>query len=253
MTLLPPSGVFAVVRSYFADPQAVEHLRLTVATEHGPVALSPAEAHSALYGAEADPAVGAGVWQAAIRAAQHDTEPQGPWRLLLVWLALPRLSGSVYRICTRLRAARSDTESEMVLALLETLPTVAPEDRDVLLRAARSQAWRFARSARGLVPTAHIESMATDDRHPGADAPDDAADEEADGCSEWHVEVTPPDGPAGLSAPLHFTVPAARGEGGTSGTSADDSGFREVVRLARHIRRRPRLGTLSLRPRGRRR
>lgn len=56
-----------------------------------------------------------------IRTAQSDLTPDSTGKLLAIWLALPRLTGTVHRVCTRLRADRSDVEAEMALALLEKL------------------------------------------------------------------------------------------------------------------------------------
>ncbi|MFI5985625.1 hypothetical protein ACIBEA_32795 [Streptomyces sp. NPDC051555] len=220
MTLLHPSGVFAAVRKSIADPRTADEVRLPVRVDGEVTLLSPDGAFAALYGPSADEAVGVEVWRSAIRAAQTEGGPYGPWRLLLIWLALPRLSGAVYRVCTRMRAVRADVEAEVVTAFLEVLPSLdpdLPEAATVLLRTARSRAWRYARSLKGLVPVGYIEDLVHDGRHPGADAEEGA--DGADGAQGRTVEVVRPDGLAGLRAPLRFTVSAERLEGARSGAS----------------------------------
>ncbi|MEE1738398.1 hypothetical protein PUR49_18045 [Streptomyces sp. BE147] len=253
MTLLHPGGVFAAVTSHFADPLSVEDVRLTIGSERGPLSLSPSEAHEALHGPDADPVLSAAIWREVIRAARSGADPRGKWQLLLVWLLLPRLGGTVYRVSARLRTNRADVESEMVLALLETLEGLDPEfpgAADALTASARGSAWRYARSARRAVPVGHIESIARDDSHPGA------ADEE--GTEDFapfdrELEVSPPDRPDGLSAPLRITVTAAQVEAVRLGALAHRFGLPDAVLRTRGTGRRRCIGRVSLRPDGRRR
>ncbi|WP_369199247.1 hypothetical protein [Streptomyces sp. PU-14G] len=203
----PHSSVFASVRRHFDDPRTSDRVFVFVPTdadEAGPVPLTAAETHEALYGPGSDPQFAAAVWKEVIRMAQSDVAPHSTGKLLAIWLALPRLTGTVHRICTRLRADRSDVEAEMVLALLEKLA-----DRDgasrltdsSLLHAARARAWHLARE--GL-----RELLSTQIEHITEEHALTASGEEADAPAEdsLDVRVDRPDGPDGLCAPLRFRV-----------------------------------------------
>lgn len=246
--ILPYSGgVFAAVRRHFGDPWTGDRVRLPVPSKGRTVSMSPAEAHEALHGLQADTTLAVAIWQEVICAAKSETAAHGPWRLLLIWLTLPRLSGTVYRITTRLRASQPDVEAEMVLALLETLPTVEPGfpcASDVLVKAACSRAWRFARSAPAVILSGRIEDITANDGHGEA---------EDSGQQDWQVEITPPAGADGLHAPLRFPIPAVHLEGERLGALAGRLGLSGVVRQAQRTRGGRRTGTLSLRPSGRRR
>lgn len=200
------SSVFASVRRHFdelrfsdvivtvpADTEGVEAIRLTAA-----------ETHEALYGPGSDPLFATAVWKEVLRTALSDLAPHGTGRLLLIWLALPRLTGTVHRICTRLRADRSDVEAEMILALLEELaaPDAASRLNDSsLIHAARTRAWRFARDGLRELPSTQVERIAEDRALTASDGEADAPDDEG-----LDVRVDRPDGPDGLRAPLRFRV-----------------------------------------------
>ncbi|MER8002719.1 hypothetical protein [Streptomyces sp. NPDC095613] len=200
----PHSSAFASVRRHFDDPRtsdAVFVLVPTDADEAGPVRLTAAETHEALYGPGSDPQFATAVWKEVIRTAQSDLTPDGTGKLVAIWLALPRLTGTVHRVCTRLRADRSDVEAEMVLALLEKLA-----DRDgascltdsSLLHAARARAWHLAREGLRELPSTQIERIT--EEHALT-----ASGEEADApaAESLDVRVDRPDGPY---APLRFRV-----------------------------------------------
>ncbi|MEE1845203.1 hypothetical protein ACIODX_15615 [Streptomyces sp. NPDC088190] len=203
----PHSSAFASVRRHFDDPRisdAVFVLVPTDADEADPVRLTAAETHEALYGPGSDPQFATAVWKEVIRTAQSDLTPDSTGKLLAIWLALPRLTGTVHRVCTRLRADRSDMEAEMVLALLEKLA-----DRDgascltdsSLLHAARARAWHLAREGLRELPSTQIERIT--EEHALT-----ASGEEADApaAESLDVRVDRPDGPDGLCAPLRFRV-----------------------------------------------
>ncbi|WP_328913037.1 MULTISPECIES: hypothetical protein [unclassified Streptomyces] len=252
MTFSTSSSAFAAVSRHFDDPRAREDVRLTVAPDGDggqPLSLSPAEAREALYEPASDPALSAAIWQEALVRACADRTPGGSWQLLLIWLALPQLTGTAYRICGRLRADRADVESEMILALLEELRIADPAtlpSAQALIKAARSHGWRFARAGLRERPSAHLENLA-----------DDSCRTVTGGENleqqDFEVEVVRPDGPDGLRAPLRFPIPAERLEREVLNSLADDLGLHEVMRRAGHSRNRRRIGTLSLRRRARRR
>ncbi|MEV0279272.1 hypothetical protein AB0I22_23200 [Streptomyces sp. NPDC050610] len=249
MTLLHPSGVFVAVRRYFAEPRASQHILLHFDTEDRTMSLTAVEAYDTLYGPTADPALGAEVWREAIRAAKDEEEPYGPRRLLLIWLAQPRLYSAVRKISRGLRDSQRDIESEMVLGLLEAVPAIdpdSPQAPDALLTAARRRAGRYRRALQPMTPVDHIEAIARNDDHPGADGqPGESPD--------WEMHIARPDGPEGLRAPLRFPVSAAQVEGERLGSLAARLGLHAVVRRSGQGARRQRIGTVSLRPRRKRR
>lgn len=253
MPMFHSSGVFAAVKRHFNDPQIFDSVRLSATSKGGHVSLSLTEADEVLHGPTADEDMAASIWREVIREAKDEADPHGPWRLVLIRLALPRLTGTVYRICARLRASRPDIESEMVIALLETLRSLDPNCTDApatLLKAARDEAWRFARSVRQVIPVGHIEAIAKDHDHPGADQHSEPEDYER---QEAELEVTPPAGPDGLRSTLRFRLSTAQLEGERLGELAGRLELHEVVRKARRTRRKRRTGTTSPHPRRKRR
>ncbi|MER7967951.1 hypothetical protein ABTX35_02865 [Streptomyces sp. NPDC096080] len=247
-------SAFASVRRHFDDPRTSDAVLVLVPTgadEADPIRLTAAETHEALYGPDSDPRFATAVWKEVIRTAQSDLTPDGTGKLLAIWLALPRLTGTVHKVCTRLRADRSDVEGEMVLALLEKL---ADQDgascltESSLLHAARARARHLAREGLRELPSAEIERI-TEGRTLTASA------EEADAsvAESLDVQVDRPDGPDGLCAPLRFRVRPEHLR--RQGIFIDpDDGSQD--RAAGHSpekrrRRRRRAGTRPARPAGR--
>ncbi|MER7928053.1 hypothetical protein ABTY96_33760 [Streptomyces sp. NPDC096057] len=238
----------------FADRRSTEQVALRVVRQSTdePTPLSPVEAHAALYGDAADPALAAPIWQEAIRAAQEDQTSDGHWRLLAIWLALPRLTGTVRRIATRLRVNRADLESEMILAFLERLPTVDPtfpDAIDLLTRAARSSAWRYARAGDRNIPSADIESVAFRRGHLITDTSGGTHGFDSDA---YELEISPPAESTGLRAGIRFAVLSRQAEGEQLGILARRLNLHDVVRQVRQAGDRHKVGTLFLRPRRRR-
>ncbi|MEW1677116.1 hypothetical protein AB0O47_28325 [Streptomyces noursei] len=250
----PSSGLFASVRRHFDEPRVGDAVLVTVpADTEGaePVRLTATETHDALYGPGSDPQFATAVWKEVIRTALSDLAPHGTRKLLVIWLALPRLTGTVHRVCTRLRADRSDVEAEMVLALLEELASPDAASRissSSLIHAARTRAWHFARNGLREYPSRQVERIAQDHALAASDGKADAPAEEG-----LDVRVDRPDGPDGLRAPLRFRV---RPEHLRKGTFADtDDGTRNrpthhAPRRKRQSRRRA--GARPVRPAGRR-
>lgn len=247
------SSMFASVRRHFDELRSDGSVFVTIPadTDGAELArLTAAETHEALYGPHSDPQLATAVWKEVLRAALNDRTPHGTGKLLLIWLALPRLTGTVHRVCTRLRADRSDVEAEMILALLEELaaPDAATRLCDSsLIHAARTRGWRFARDGLRELPSTQVEQITQDHALT-------ASDGEADAPVEEHldVQVDRPDGPDGLRAALRFRV---RPEHLRKGALADiDDGARD--RSTRHRPRKRRAGrrvsTRPVRPAGRR-
>ncbi|MET8828534.1 hypothetical protein ABZX40_22465 [Streptomyces sp. NPDC004610] len=211
------------VRRVFDDLHANEKAPVILGrqaneSDGGPVRLTAAEAYEALYGPNRDPRLSATVWDAVLSAARTDRSPDGTGKLLLIWLAAPKLSGTVRRICGRLRVNRSDVESEMVLALLEALEEQAGQEEPAqsahwgamtglhigpLLRAARTRAWRFARAGLRETPSTQVERLPQDRALTPVAADPSEIDTARDGLD---VRVDRPDGPDGLRASLRFRV-----------------------------------------------
>ncbi|MGW1596284.1 hypothetical protein [Streptomyces sp. NPDC002343] len=250
------SSVFASVRRHFADPRIGDTILVTVPTDTQgaePVRLTATETHEALYGPDSDPQFAAAVWKEVLRTALSDLAPHGTGKLLVIWLVLPRLTGTVHRVCTRLRADRSDVEAEMVSALLEELAAPDSANRlsdSSLIHAARTRAWRFAREGLRELPSTQAERIAQDRALTASAGEVDAPTEEG-----LDVRVDRPDGPEGLRAALRFRVrPEHLRKGALTGTDTGD-GTRD--RSARHgplkkRRSERRVSTRPVRPAGRR-
>ncbi|MFD5751921.1 hypothetical protein [Streptomyces sp. NPDC127033] len=204
MTVTSTSSMFAAVARHFENPRTAETVQLTaVADNMTPVRLTPAQARGALYAPGHDPALVAPIWDQVVRAAAAEHGPSDPWRLLLIWLALPRLTGTAFRVCRRLRADRADVEAEMVLALLEGLrseeqPSAASVD--ALLKTARSRAWRLARAGAREFADDTLERL-SDGRTLPYHEP-----QNTEQVRPLQVEVTRHEGTDGLGAQLRFTV-----------------------------------------------
>jgi hypothetical protein len=201
------SSTFASVRRHFDDPRVGDSVLVTVLSDiegAEPVRLTAVETYEALYGPGSNPQFAAAVWKEVLRTALSDLAPHDTGKLLALWLALPRLTGTVHRVCKRLRADRSDVEAEMTLALLEELATPDAASRlcdSSLIHAARTRAWLFARDGLREFPSAHVERIAQDRALCSYDGEADAPAME---CLD--VRVDRPDGPDGLRAPLRFRV-----------------------------------------------
>ncbi|MEU8932894.1 hypothetical protein AB0D30_23815 [Streptomyces sp. NPDC048409] len=198
--------MFTSVRQHFDEPRVRETVFVNVSTdtEGSTVGLTAAETYEVLYGSASSPPFAAAVWEEVLRTALSDHDPHSTPKLLVIWLTLPRLTGTVHRICTRLRADRSDVESEMVLALLEEL--AAPDapshlSDSSLIQAARTRAWHFARAGLREFSSTQVEFVAQDRAVAASDGEADAATEEY-----LDVRVDRPESPDGLHAPLRFRV-----------------------------------------------
>ncbi|WP_344122166.1 hypothetical protein [Streptomyces blastmyceticus] len=240
------------MRRHFDDPRVGDAVLMTVPTDTEgvePVRLTAAETHEALYGQGSDPQFAATVWKEVLSTALSDLAPHGTGKLPVIWLALPRLTGTVHRVCTRLRADRSDVEAEMVLALLEELaaPDAASRLSDSsLIHAARTRAWRFARDGLRDLPSTQVERIAQARAFTASDGEADTPAEEG-----LDVRVDRPDGPGGLRAPLRFRV---RPEHLRKGVLADtDDGTRDRSTCHGPLKNRRsgrRVGTRPVRPVG---
>ncbi|WP_049652250.1 hypothetical protein [Kitasatospora sp. MY 5-36] len=233
MSVATTSSMFNAVARHFEDPRATEALHLSVRPDdRAPVLLTAAQAWEALYGPTSDPALAAPVWRAALHAARSTDASAEQWQLLLIWLASPRLAGTVTRICRRLRADRADLEAEMVLSLLEGLQTGEDRSVDDLLRAARTRAWNHARAGIRETTSAALEHLADDVATPDDDP------HESDPAQSLRMEVTRYGQTDGLRAELRFTI--SPGSPGYQALSAleETTGQRGCLRQAQDAGRR---------------
>ncbi|MGW1431260.1 hypothetical protein ACWD6K_21905 [Streptomyces sp. NPDC002431] len=248
------SSMFASVNRHFSEPAVAESVILTIPTDiegADPIRLTATEMYEALYGPASNSQFAAAVWRAALHTAVGDLTPHGTGKLLVIWLALPRLTGTVRRVCARLRADRADVEAEMVLALLERLAERNVSDdisESSLLHAARARAWRFARDGLREFPSIYVEHMAQD--HALVTSSDESDAPAENGLA---VQVDRPDGPDGPAATLRFRVSPERllknGFRSTKGESKDVPEHHTPRKKRRPGRR---TSTRPVRPAGRR-
>ncbi|MHC0429191.1 hypothetical protein ACX6XY_03240 [Streptomyces sp. O3] len=248
------SSVFASVRRHFDQPRLGDTVLVTVSTgveRAEPVRLTAAETYEALYGPGSDPQFAAAVWKEVLRTALSDLAPHGTGKLLVIWLVLPRLTGTVHRVCTRLRADRSDVEAEMALALLEELAAPDAASRlssSSLIHAARTRAWRFARDGLREFPSTEVDRIARERGLTASGGEADAPNEES-----LDVRVDRPDSPDGLRAPLRFRVRPEHLRTGVLVDTDDGPGDRSTCHAPRKKQRSGRrVNGRSVRPAGRR-
>ncbi|WP_433890578.1 hypothetical protein [Streptomyces sp. CA-111067] len=247
MGLIHYNRVFDLLEHRF---RAAE-LPFAVTTADGPARVSALAARRVLYGRSADLRIRQEIWCEAVAAAQCDTGAAGHDRLLLLWLALPAMRRTLYRIAVRWPIDRRELESESLLALLTALADVPPQAQEAgraLLRPAINQVWTFAQARRER-PVADVAALAA--AHLAVEAP--AESPVSDWQDGWELCVSPPARPDGLSATVRFSVTPERLESFRLGELAGHLGLGEIVHRARRPSEGSPIGTLSLRPVGGRR
>jgi len=224
MTVPTHSGVFAAITHHF-DNLALGEVILSVTPNHdggGPLHLPLTEARITLHEPDSSPALGAAIWRSVLAAALAEREPSDVYKLAVIWLTIPQLTGTVHRVCMRLRADQADVESEMVLTILEELQTADQAESlspQALIKRARSRAWHFARQGLQERATDRLENISEDCRL----ALINASVEDLEVPGNVEVEVTRPAGRDGLQAPLRFRVSAAHVRQGLLRGIADDA------------------------------
>ncbi|GAB2698445.1 hypothetical protein [Kitasatospora kifunensis] len=248
MGLIPYNRVFDVLEHRFRRAD----LPFPVTTADGPARLSALAARRALYGRSADPRLRDEIWREAVGAAQRDTDAAGPDQLLALWLALPAMRRTLYRIAIRWPIDRRELESEALLALLAALADVVPQAQEAgraLLCPAINRVWAFARASIRERPVADVAALAA--AHLAVEAP--AESPVSSWQDGWELRVSPPARPDGLSATVRFSVAPERLESFRLGELAGHLGLGEIVYRARRPSEGSRIGTLSLHPTGGRR
>ncbi len=248
MGLIPYNRVFDVLERRFR----LAELPFPVTTAEGPTRLSALAARRVLYSRSSEPRLREEIWRAAVGAAQRDTGAAGSERLLALWLALPAMRCTLYRIAIRWPIDRRELESESLFALLTVLAGLDPRTQEAgaaLLRPTINQVWSFARSHTQERPVADIGALAA--ARLSAESP--AKSPVGDSHDGWELRVSPPARPDGLSATVRFSVAPDRLESFRLGELAGHLGLAEIVHRARRPSEGNRIGTLSLHPAGGRR
>ncbi|WP_030464626.1 hypothetical protein [Kitasatospora sp. NRRL B-11411] len=243
--------VFTLVgRALRAMPDSTRP-HLSVDLGHHSARLSPEECRSTLYGPRRDESLWRTIWrQAAAEARQDIRNGTDPHRLLVVWLAIPGMNRSLYRILHLLPVDRTDLEAEAVLGVLTALDSASPDTSDTgghLIRTAVNRMWNYAGRTRKEIPVVDVARFARTRNtvlppqehqlRPGA----------------WELHVSPPPHPTGLFATIRFTESRRRLEGERLGALAHSAGLSELVFRARRHEEEELIGTLALHPAGERR
>lgn len=239
MSLPPHPGIFAIVERQCGRSEPTPPLRHFDGTEPDGVPLTLGQARQLLYDRSVDPAARAALWHQIVERVHFDAGASD-WPTAVVWLGLPGLRRTAYKIAWRFRAERGDVESELVTGYLEALAGVGVDDSDpggTVLRSACSRAWDVWRTARLETAVEDAESAGT------------PIDSEADGL--WQADYDPIPGQPGLSATVRITVPAHRVEGVRLGALAQAWGVADTATSVGHSGRGRQVAKISLRRVGR--
>ncbi|WP_327235383.1 hypothetical protein OG349_16870 [Streptomyces sp. NBC_01317] len=236
MSLPPHPGVFAAVERHCADSEPTPLLRLYDGSERAGVPLTLVRARQLLYDRSAHSEAHASLWHQIAERIHSDAV--GPdWPEAVVWLGLPGLRRTAYKITWRFHAERDDVEAELITCYLEALAGLAADDPDpggTALRSACSRVydvWRHARFER-----------AVDDVERAGRAP-----VEAEAADYWQADYDPVPCHPGLSATVRITVPAHRVEGVRLGALARTWGVDDTATSVGFSGRGRQVATVSLR------
>ncbi|MBT2458210.1 hypothetical protein [Streptomyces sp. ISL-86] len=231
-----------------AAADARSPLLITTPLAGGPVCLTPWAARDLIRQPLEEATVA--VWREVVGAAQKEAEGPGRWKLLALWLALPRLRGPVAFAVRRFFLDAADAESEAAAAFLDALAAADPEDPrlgSALADTTCRRLWAYGARTLREVPVVDVAAIAAA-RTAGLPTEEDLPDE-----TGWNLYIAPPDRKDGLSASLRFTLSSAAVEEVRLTALADRMGLRDTVFRARRPGEGPPIGTLSLRPVGARR
>ncbi|MFI1205120.1 hypothetical protein ACH4VR_37820 [Streptomyces sp. NPDC020883] len=240
MSLLPHTGIFAAVERQCAGSDPTPPLRLFDGSERAGVPLALVRARQLLYDRSVCPAARAALWRQITERVRFDADTSD-WPTAVVWLGLPGLRRTAFRITWRFRAERGDVEAELVTCYLEALEDVGADDPNpggTVLRSACSRAWDVWRKAR--------REMAADDVESVGGAP-----LEADADGYWQADYDPIPRHPGLSATVRITVPAHRVEGVRLGALAQTWGVADTAMSVGYSGRGRQVAKISLRRAGR--
>ncbi|GAA2719407.1 MULTISPECIES: hypothetical protein [Streptomyces] len=237
MALLRWDNAFDNIETHVLELQTSPDLHLALPGLARPLRLSPAEARNALYRVPGDEDLRNSIWSSTIARARREGDARSDWQLFVTWLAIPALRRTVYQVSSRLGSERAEVEAEVLVALLEELQTVAPDQPNcgqTLLQAVRTRAWRAAR------------------RPPEATVADTAVMEVLRRRSGHGVEghIPAPASRERLLAAPRITVSRAQREGELLGALAHRLGLRDLVSATTGTGQRRRIGKISLRKKG---
>ncbi|UUU20283.1 hypothetical protein [Streptomyces sp. DSM 40750] len=246
MSLPPHTGLFTTVERQWAGRNPTPALRLFTESDGASVPIALEQVRQTLYDRSAEPAVRTALWlqiaeRVRVDADHADHADRADWQSAVVWLGLPGLRRTAFRITWYFRAEREDVEAELVTCYLEALREVGahtPDPGERVLRSACSRAWTVWRRARPEVAVDHVEGtggipLGTDMEGP------------------WQVDYDPPAGRPGLSAGRRITVPAHRVEGVRIGALAQAWGLADSSACTSYSGRGRQVATISLRRGGR--
>ncbi|MGQ4516745.1 hypothetical protein [Streptomyces sp. DW26H14] len=237
MSLPPHPGIFTAVERRCAGSEPAPPLRLHDGPERTAAPCTLVRARQLLYDRSALPEARASLWHQIAERAQPDAAVGADWPEAVVWLGLPGLRRTAYKITWRFRAERGDVEAELVTCYLEALAALTSDDPDPgrsVLRSACSRAYGRWRDA-------HRERPVDDVERAGATAfGPDAAD-------SWQAEYEPVLRRPGLSAAVRITVPAHRVEGVRLGALAQSWGVADTATSVGFSGRGRQVATVSLR------
>ncbi|MGW6603408.1 hypothetical protein [Streptomyces sp. NPDC055036] len=236
MSLPPHPGIFAAVERHCADSDPAPPLRFYDGSERAGVPMVLVGARQLLYDRSARTEARASLWHQIAERAHSDAV--GPdWPEAVVWLGLPGLRRTAYKITWRFRAERGDVEAELITCYLEALAGLAADDPDpggTVLRSACSRAYDVWRHAR--------REMAVDDVERA-----DGVPVEVEAADHWQADYDPVPRHPGLSATVRITVPAHRVEGVRLGALARTWGVADTAASVGFSGRGRQVATVSLR------
>ncbi|MEV7121613.1 hypothetical protein [Kitasatospora griseola] len=238
--------MFARLDQVLTGPDTSRHY-LSMDLGDRSVRLSPRECRAELYGPQRHTSLWTAIWrQAASDARCESQNSTGVGRLLVVWLAVPGMNRSLYRLLHQFPVEQADLEQEAALGVLTALDTTDPNSSNTgghLIRAGVRRMWSHAVRGRKEVPVLDLARFARI-----RNAVPVLTEEQRSPVGGWELHITPPADPAGLSASLRFTQSRRRIEGERLGALAHGAGLSRLVFRARRHEEEELIGTLTLRP-----
>ncbi|GGX09817.1 hypothetical protein [Streptomyces noursei] len=240
MPILSSSGLFTSIERQCTGWNPAPELRLFDGPSEVGIPIDLEKARQVLYDRSVDPVVRAVLWHQIAERGECDAK-RSDWPSAVVWLGLPGLRRTAFKIVRYFCAEQEDVEAELVTCYLEALAEVGADTPDPggwVLRSACSRAWTVWRKARLEVAMDEVEGtggrpVATDMNGP------------------WQVDYDPPGRPSELSATRRITVPAHRVEGVRIGALAQAWGLTDTATGTRYSGRGRQVAALSLRRVGR--
>lgn len=246
MSLPSHPGLFTTVERQWAGRNPVPELRLFMESEGAGASIPLEGAREMLYDRCVEPGVRTALWHQIAERLRMDAD-RSDWPSAVVWLGLPGLRRTAFRITSYFRAEREDVEAELATCYLEALTEVGahtPDPGERVLHSACSRAWTVFRRARPETAVDDVEGL-------GGIPLDTDTDTDSETGDPWQVDYDPPGGRAALSAGRRIIVPAHRVEGVRIGALAQSWGMAGVAVGTAYSGRGRQVATISLRRSGR--